>query len=184
MSATTAKIRWRRQMRQLRDQQSIHSLPPLLHSLTAAPCWKNASTIASYCPLGSEQAPSVIENAAAKEGKTVVYPRVLGAGKMVFKAPVSRDTFEISPYGIDEPPASADTFDSSKIDLFLIPLLACDQYGTRLGYGGGFYDRLLETAPGFRCGLGFDFQRVTDLPREQHDVRMQGFLSDSGFAVF
>ena len=184
MSAITAKATWRRKMRQLRDQQSPRSLPPLLHTLTAAPCWKNALTIASYCPIGSEQTPSLIEKAAANEGKTLVYPRVLDSGKMVFKTPVPRDTFEISPYGIHEPPASANTLDSSKINLFLIPLLACDQYGTRLGYGGGYYDRLLETAPGFRCGLGFDFQRVTDLPREQHDVRMQGFLSNSGFEIF
>jgi 5-formyltetrahydrofolate cyclo-ligase len=74
---------------------------------------------------------------------------------MVFKAPVPRDTFEVGHYGIAEPPATAKTLDISAIDLFLIPLLACDQYGTRLGYGGGYYDRLLEAASGFRCGFRF-----------------------------
>ena len=184
MNATNAKTTWRRDMRQMRDQEGPVSDPPQLHALTDSSIWINAEIVASYCPTGSEQTPSHIEAAALRLGKTVVYPRVLGAGKIVFKAPVPRDTFEVGHYGIAEPPATAKTLDISAIDLFLIPLLACDQYGTLLGYGGGYYDRLLEAASGFRCALCFDFQKVTDLPREQHDVRMQGFLSESGFEIF
>jgi len=164
MNATIAKTTWRRDMRQMRDQQGPVSDPPQLHALADSSLWINAKIIASYCPTGSEQTPSYIEAAAVRLGKAVVYPRVLGAGQMVFKTPVPRDTFEVGQYGIAEPPASAKTLDISTIDLFLIPLLACDQYGTRLGYGGGYYDRLLDAASGFRCGLGFDFQKVTTFP--------------------
>ena len=85
---------------------------------------------------------------------------------------------------IAEPPATAETIPVATIDFFLVPLLACDQYGTRLGYGGGYYDRLPEGAVGCECGLGFNFQKVADLPGEQHDVRMQAFLSESGFEIF
>lgn len=184
MSATNAKTTWRRDMRQLRNRRGPQASPPRVHELTASGIWASASTIASYCQAGSEQTPSLIEEAAKKAGKAIVYPRVIGAGKMVFKAPVPRSSFEIGRYGIAEPPATAETIDVAKIDLFLVPLLACDQYGTRLGYGGGYYDRLLEQAPGFRCGLGFGFQRVADLPRERHDVRMQGLLTDLEFEIY
>jgi 5-formyltetrahydrofolate cyclo-ligase len=154
-------------MRHLRDEQAPVALPPLIGTLTALPLWQSASVIASYCQAGSEQSPSQVEEAAVSEGKTIVYPRVLGAGEMVFKTGVPRAAFETNRYGI-----------------FLIPLLACDQFGTRLGYGGGYYDRLLESTAGFRCGLGFDFQRVTELPKEQHDVRMQALLTESGLELF
>ncbi|MDG0991458.1 MAG: 5-formyltetrahydrofolate cyclo-ligase [Luminiphilus sp.] len=184
MSSSTTKITWRRKMRHLRDEQAPVALPPLIGTLTALPLWQSASVIASYCQAGSEQSPSQVEEAAVSEGKTIVYPRVLGAGEMVFKTGVPRAAFETNRYGIDEPPATAATFDVSTIDLFLIPLLACDQFGTRLGYGGGYYDRLLESTAGFRCGLGFDFQRVTELPKEQHDVRMQALLTESGLELF
>ena len=184
MSAIKPKTDWRRDMRQLRDQQGPRALPPLLEALTASSVWVDASTIASYCQTGSEQTPTLIEEAAKELGKTVVFPRVLGAGEMVFKAPTPTDAFEIGHYGIAEPPATSETIPVATIDFFLVPLLACDQYGTRLGYGGGYYVRLLEGAVGFTCGLGFNFQKVADLPGEQHDVRMQAFLSESGFEIF
>jgi len=71
MSATKPKTDWRRDMRQLRDQQGPRALPPLLEALTASSVWIDASTIASYCQTGSEQTPTLIEEAAKELGKTV-----------------------------------------------------------------------------------------------------------------
>lgn len=184
MSATKSKTIWRREMRQLRNREGPRSLPPLVEALTASSVWMDASIVASYCHTGSEQTPTLIEEAAIECGKTVVFPRVVGAGQMVFKTSVDRRSFVVGHYGIAEPPATAETVPVSTIDLFLVPLLACDQYGTRLGYGGGYYDRLLEGATGFRCGLAFNFQKVEDLPGEQHDVRMQALLSELAFEIF
>ena len=165
MSATKPKTDWRRDMRQLRDQQEPRTLPPLLEALTASSVWIDASTIASYCQTGSEQTPTLIEEAAKELGKTVVFPRVLGAGEMVFKAPRTTHPFEIGHYGIAEPPATAETIPVATIDFFLVPLLACDQYGTRLGYGGGLLRSLARGSSGFQMRVRVQLSKGSEPAR-------------------
>ena len=54
----------------------------------------------------------------------------------------------------------------------------------RLGYGGGFYDRLFAQVGGLRLGVGFALQRVSDWESEAHDQRLDGFLSEDGLTLF
>ena len=78
----------------------------------------------------------------------------------------------------------APVVDAATIDLFLTPLLGCGHSGMRLGYGGGFYDRLFAQVGGLRLGVGFALQRVSDWESEAHDQRLDGFLSEEGLTVF
>ena len=75
-------------------------------------------------------------------------------------------------------------FRSSDIDLFLTPLLGVGEQGIRLGYGGGFYDRLFAEAGGFRLGVGFAVQQVDRWEIEAHDQQLDAFLSEEGLTVF
>ena len=65
-------------------------------------------------------------------------------------------------------------------DLVIIPGVAFDRQGGRLGYGKGYYDRFLEQTTAFRLALAFNFQVLEKVPTEKHDVPMNGILTESG----
>ena len=75
------------------------------------------------------------------------------------------------PMGIREP-ADADIVEPKKVDVWIIPGLAFTRGGKRLGYGGGWYDRFLASAPkgAVKIGVAYSFQIVDDLPAEPHDI--------------
>jgi len=89
------------------------------------------------------------------------------------------------PHGILEPPVSAPLLAAGSVGTWLVPGLAFAADGTRLGYGGGWYDRLLSGADArsVKLGVGFAFQRVDTLPAEPHDVRLDGFVGPAGFSA-
>lgn len=85
-------------------------------------------------------------------------------------------------YGILEPRASAKAVDPAHIRILLIPALAYSLNGTRLGYGGGYYDRFLADAKvrAIRIGVTFSTQLVSELPTQAHDEPVDYVLSDEG----
>ena len=145
--------------------------------------WKSASVIASYMPLRSEFNAVPLVQHALDQGAQVVYPRV--NGKLLdFHFWRPGDPLEPSIGGVDQPLATSTQLNIDHIDLFLTPLLACGDQGIRLGYGGGFYDRLFAHARGFKLGLGFAVQRVAGWQTEPHDQRLDGFVSEEGVERF
>jgi len=145
--------------------------------------WKSASVIASYMPLRSEFNAVPLVQHALDQGVQVVYPRV--NGKLLdFHFWRPGDPLEPSIGGVDQPLATSPQLNIDRIDLFLTPLLACGDQGIRLGYGGGFYDRLFAHARGFKLGLGFAVQRVARWQTEPHDQRLDGFVSEEGVERF
>ncbi len=85
----------------------------------------------------------------------------------------------IGKFGVREPAASCAAIPLEKFDLVLVPGLAFDKEGNRLGRGLGFYDRLLEKISGIKCGVGYDFQLVEKIPTEPHDARVDFILTPS-----
>lgn len=87
-------------------------------------------------------------------------------------------------YGILEPPVEAPLIDTATVDLILLPAIACDSQGYRLGYGGGFYDRLLS-AHGWHTkstiGIIFEHARIDQLPRDAWDRALDGVCTEAGF---
>ncbi len=86
-------------------------------------------------------------------------------------------------HGIVEPPPSAPRVDLGLVDLVLVPAVACDVRGYRLGYGGGYYDRLFskaqwQTIP--TVGIVFEYARLPNLPRDDWDRPLAGVCSESG----
>jgi 5-formyltetrahydrofolate cyclo-ligase len=75
-------------------------------------------------------------------------------------------------FGISEPLASCEEIPLDRFDLVLVPGLAFDVKGNRLGRGRGFYDRILSVASGVKCGVAYDFQLLEEVPTEPHDVRV------------
>ena len=136
--------------------------------------------IAGYAAFNSEIDPiRVIETFHCEQAR-IALPRVIGAGKpLEFRAWHPEDELEKDALGIATPKQDALVLTPS---LLLIPLLAFDDRGNRLGYGSGYYDRTLEAlrAPGpiTTVGLAFENQRVKKLPVQRHDQRLDWIITE------
>ena len=86
-------------------------------------------------------------------------------------------------FGLAEPDADAPPLSASEVDLMLVPAVACDRRGYRLGYGGGFYDRILSD-PSWAAiptiGITFDFAYLPSLPTDPWDMPLTGVCTETG----
>ena len=80
-------------------------------------------------------------------------------------------------FGVREPAATCAEIQLNQFDLILVPGMAFDLNGNRLGRGQGFYDRLLENASGIKCGVCHDFQLLEKIPAEPHDAKVDFILT-------
>ncbi len=101
--------------------------------------------------------------------KRFFLPRVNGVNLEIL--PYDESRLELGSFHIEEPTGS-ETVDPSEIELVVVPAVAYDKKGNRLGRGKGFYDRLLKSTKATKIGVGYEFQLVDDLPTEPHDVAM------------
>lgn len=92
------------------------------------------------------------------------------------------DDLEKGPFGIPQPKSTSISFNS--IDVAIIPGVAFDQKGVRLGYGKGVFDKLLAKSTAFKIGAAFDFQIVEKLPREKHDLVMDLVVTEKRVIEF
>ncbi|HEY4416987.1 MAG TPA: 5-formyltetrahydrofolate cyclo-ligase [Verrucomicrobiae bacterium] len=82
-------------------------------------------------------------------------------------------------FGVREPSASCTEIPLDQFNLVLVPGMAFDARGNRLGRGRGFYDRLLMLAGGIKCGIGYDGQLLAEIPTELHDAKVDFILTPS-----
>ncbi|WP_321365564.1 5-formyltetrahydrofolate cyclo-ligase [uncultured Desulfuromusa sp.] len=147
--------------------------------LLRSDCFVQAKTIALYSPINNEVATEKIFAAAQRRDKKIYYPRVNGDELEFFEVFAAAD---LSPgcFGVAEPVAgegiSVDT-----LDLIVVPGIAFDLRGHRLGYGRGYYDRQLEktSVKTVTVGLSFEAQVLTLLPAEVHDRPLDFIATES-----
>ena len=102
-------------------------------------------------------------------------PRVVGQRLVLH--PYVPDRLVRHRYGMLEPPANAPIVDPGTLDLVLVPGVAYDRRGGRMGFGGGFYDGFLPTTPALRVGITYDACLVDKLPCDEHDQRMDWIVT-------
>lgn len=126
-----------------------------------------------YLSYSSEAPTDKLIERLLEDGWIVYAPRV--EGKTMAAVEYGED-FALSELGIREPLGKR--YDG-RMDVAIVPMLAADEQGGRLGYGGGYYDRYLSVhTETWRLGYGFDFQIVRQVPTEEHDVRLDGVITD------
>lgn len=137
--------------------------------------------VSGYWPIGSEIDPRPLMQKLAQAGAKLALPRIDEDGTMSFRLWYERDPLEQGAFGLLEPPHSAPR---AQPTLILMPLLAFDKVGNRIGYGKGHYDRALASlrADGriFACGLGFHGQMMDELPAEPHDQPLDWAVTERG----
>jgi 5-formyltetrahydrofolate cyclo-ligase len=129
----------------------------------------------AYYAVGSEVRTSFLVNAAKSHGKKVALPRIEGE-RMVFYEFADGDLVE-GRFGIMEPRPSTPV---DNIDLVLVPGVAFDYNGCRIGYGKGYYDRFLSMQHCFSMGLAYSFQVIDELPRGRFDRKLSSLATESG----
>jgi 5-formyltetrahydrofolate cyclo-ligase len=142
--------------------------------LEAWPLWREAASVCAFSALASE--PDVLVPWPA--GKRVLLPRV-ATDRLTLHVVGGRGELVRGNWGVWEPAADASTA-PARADMILVPGLAFDAEGGRLGRGGGFYDRLLEGFAGVRVGVCFQERLLNEIPREPHDARMDFLATPSG----
>lgn len=151
------------------DMQKQYSAK-ILAALEAHPAFRAANTVLLYHSLKDEvDTHDFIRKWSNK--KQILLPVVVG-NELELRLYTGPEDMQISNYGIEEPMGEAYT-DYESIDFIVVPGVAFDQKGNRLGRGKGYYDRLLPHIPSaYKAGICFPFQLVEEVPAEPHDIRM------------
>lgn len=145
----------------------------IMGALLRSKLFKQAKTVMFYVSLGSEVNTSEMIKEALRLGKKVVVPVCTGNRKIEPCLLKEKGILRRGPYGIREP-ARKKPVGLEELDLIIVPGLAFDKTGRRLGRGKGFYDCFLASLPkGYRSiGLAYDFQILPSIPSADHDVNV------------
>lgn len=140
------------------------------------------ATVSGFWPIGDEFDPRPLMEALAARGHTLCLPVVVGKGRpLAFRAWAPGDPLERAGFGLSVPAWDA----APAIPRFLIvPLLAFDRRGYRLGYGGGFFDRTIaelrqRSKTIFAMGVGFALQEVPEVPALDYDQRLDAVATEA-----
>ena len=137
-----------------------------------AACLGDAQVVMCYWPLPDEVDIRPLINRLVAGGKHVVLPRVTGSETMELRCYTSADDLQEGAFHIQEPTGALFVQDAA-IDVALIPGMAFDAAGHRLGRGRGYYDRFLAQHPVRRTiGVAFPFQHIPQVPCDSHDILM------------
>ena len=149
--------------------------------LIASECFIQAKTLALYSPINNEVATEQIFTVAKGLDKRIYYPRVAG-DELDFFEVCTLDELVRGAFGVAEP-VSAEQISIAGLDLLMVPGVAFDLRGYRLGYGHGFYDRLLVEKPAgtISVGLCFNLQLHDSLPIEAHDQALDYIATETRF---
>ncbi len=174
MNKTALRREIRLKKEALSPQQIEAASLDLTEQFCVHPLYKEAKTVFAYLSYNQEVRTDPLIRRAWQDGKTVGVPKII-EDKMVFLRLEEGDPIAEGYKGIPEPVKEIPLHDPTA--LVLLPGLAFDPQGHRLGYGGGFYDRFLSLEPHPTVALCFDFQMYDHLECEDHDIPADVVLS-------
>ncbi|WP_333784491.1 5-formyltetrahydrofolate cyclo-ligase [Thermocrinis sp.] len=159
------------------DQHQALSQKILEHIKTSG-ILNNAELILAFCPFDGEPDISPILDEILRSGKDLVLPKVVGDGLKLCKVRFT-DTLSMGSFCILEP-AECEEVDPEKVELALVPGVAFDRRGCRLGMGKGYYDRILGKVRGLKVGVAFSFQVFEEIPCDPWDQKVDAILTEKG----
>jgi 5-formyltetrahydrofolate cyclo-ligase len=134
------------------------------------------NNILCYIPVNNEvETKLLIDDIQALHKRVYVPAYDKDKGKYVFALFTGWDNLAVGPYDVMQP---ADSQETNSIDIAILPGVAFDIHGNRLGYGKGVYDKLLAGSDCVKVGFAYDFQVVDELPVEEHDLDMDMVITE------
>lgn len=175
-------LAWRKELSPRQREEYSRRICEHLRSL---PELQQARTVMSYMAMRLEVDLSELHEALWVEGVRLCFPVTRGQGCMEAVACGPSGPWKDGPFGVREP-AGTDIMPPAEIDAVLVPCVAFDAWGTRLGHGGGYYDRFLPRCPrAVRILAAFEAQRLVALPRGVWDMPVPVMVTEQGvFHVF
>ncbi len=159
----------REKKRAMTEEQITSRSAELARQFYASELYRKAKTIYGYMPYNQEVRTIPMMEQAIRDGKKVAVPKVYGQ-EMRFILMDDLSAVEKGYAGIPEPVAD-DPVANDETALVLMPGLAFDREGHRIGYGGGFYDKFLASEPGHpTLALCYDFQMLPQVQTEEFDI--------------
>ena len=183
----TSRDDLRRRMRLVRKGLSgtaLHAAEALArHALALPVADVEGRVVAVYRAAGSEIDPAPLTVELRRRGAKIALPVVVAKDRpLIFRLASDEDALTPDAIGMPAPPPGAQEV---RPDIVLVPLVAFDRHGGRLGQGGGYYDRTLSAlrhaGPLLAIGLAYAAQAVDEVPVEPHDEALDGVLTEDGY---
>jgi len=167
---------------ELRQEYINESDKGIFENLSKLPEFLSSRVIFTYYSINAEPDTHRIIELALKMGKVVTLPIIRGNG--IMDAAIIKSLAEIGDgaYNIPAPPENSEIISPDKIEFAVIPALAFDRDGFRLGQGGGYYDRFLNGAGFFTVGIARSKFFVDRVPREVHDEKLRCIVTENEIA--
>lgn len=170
--------------------QGLHELLSALATSRMLDCahYSQADSVMAFAAFADELDTFPLLRQIIADGKSLVLPRVVvGQRDLELRVVTDLDLLRPGKWGILEPPSNAPTVGPRDLDLVVTPGLAFDERGFRVGYGGGYYDRLIRRmrerrrgqARGIACGLGFEVQVWPQVPVGRRDESLDCLVTDT-----
>ena len=138
---------------------------------------ERAKTVALYRAADGELPVDDLARALIKKGIRVCFPKIEDGSMNFYYCPSLEDKyFEMGAYKISEPAAGLEKAEPGDIDIAVIPAIAYNEEGTRLGQGGGYYDKYFAQTDALLVGVCYDFQICSELPFDEHDLTVDILL--------
>jgi 5-formyltetrahydrofolate cyclo-ligase len=143
---------------------------------------ESKQVIAGYMPIRTEISPLAAMNKLSNSGKSICVPVVQSAGEpLLFKEWTPNSNMLVGPFGAEIPEHG----EFLEPEVLIVPLVAFDRKGARVGYGGGFYDRYISTIMNdkkiIKIGLGFSFQKIDKVPINKYDKKLDYIITEKNF---
>ena len=166
-----------------RDHRREASSRACAHVLSL-PEMATARVVAGYIAVRGEADPAEVLAQVRARGGTVAYPRVVADQRQLWFHAAEPEQLTPGPFGIAAPSERHPRLPLAAIDIVLVPGLAFDRRGSRLGWGQGHYDATLADCPGLRVGFGFHAQKIEHIPTSEHDVPLDLVITEAGIERF
>lgn len=170
---TESKADFRRRVRRMETKVDEAAL---IQNILQHPWFLNASSVMAYCATTPEPDIGAVLETVLDQGKVLVLPRCEAGGHMTARRILNLSELVPGAFGVLEPKAEAPVYPKEKIDLILVPGLAFDLSGGRMGRGKGYYDRFLDGY--FGKTIGICRLLVPRVPTEAFDRPMNGVVTD------
>jgi len=166
------------------DQHGSWASKAITRAVRQLPAFRRAQTVMMYVPFRHEVDTWGLMRAVKSTGRTLVLPKTVPEDRRLILAGVTdpNEQLAVGNYGIMEPVlASVSTLNITEVDLVLVPGLVFDVRGYRVGYGGGYYDRLIAEASRQKTrfmGLAYDLQVTSLVPTSRYDQCLDGIVTE------